>query len=136
VTSGEFPQGNFEASRRATKTRSKISAEAEAELEGEVAKSDPVSPTRRPRDNLGVPIDSESKFFDNRKAGKSTPITLDPIKVGRGAMVWITYKFARVEQNCGRKGGLFKPQWRVTSGEWRVARREKPERDSRRVADR
>jgi len=21
-------------------------------------------------------------------------------------MVWITYKFARVEQNCGRKGGL------------------------------
>src|SRR6266566_5867144 len=27
--------------------------------------------------------------------------------VGRGAMVWITYKFARVEQNCGRKGGLF-----------------------------
>jgi hypothetical protein len=22
-------------------------------------------------------------------------------------MVWITYKFARVEQNCGRKGGLF-----------------------------
>src|SRR4030088_2256143 len=27
--------------------------------------------------------------------------------VGGGAMVWITYKFARVEQNCGRKGGLF-----------------------------
>src|SRR6266851_4358423 len=52
-------------------------------------------------------MDSEQKFFDNRKAGKSTPITRDPITVGRGAMVWITYKFARVEQNCGRKGGLF-----------------------------
>jgi len=78
-------------------------------------------------------MDSESKLFDNRKAGKSTPITLDPITVGRGAMVWITYKFARVEQNCGRKGGLFKPQWRVTSGEWRDG---KPERDLRRVADR
>jgi hypothetical protein len=82
----EVPQGISEASRRATKTRSKISAEAEAELEGEIAKSGPVSPTRQPRDNLGVPIDSESKLFDNRKAGKSTPITL--VRSRSGGVPW------------------------------------------------
>jgi hypothetical protein len=55
---------------------------------------------------LGALAGPEITLFDNRKAGKSTPITLHPITVGQGAMVWITYKFARVEQNCGRKGGL------------------------------
>jgi hypothetical protein len=43
------------------------------------------------------------KFFDNRKAGKSTPTTTDPITVGPSAMVWITYKFAKVEQTVEEK---------------------------------
>jgi hypothetical protein len=37
-------------------------------------------------------------FFDNRKAGKSTPIIPALITVRRNVMVWIYYKFARVEQ--------------------------------------
>ena len=41
-------------------------------------------------------------FFDNRKAGKSTPITLFLITVGKGAMVWIITSSARVEQYCGK----------------------------------
>jgi hypothetical protein len=40
-------------------------------------------------------------FFDNRKAGKFTPITLILITVGRGAMAWIITSSARVEQYCG-----------------------------------
>ena len=42
----EVPQGISEASRRATKTRSKI-PETGAELEGEIAQSGRVSPARR-----------------------------------------------------------------------------------------
>jgi hypothetical protein len=30
----------------------------------------------------------------------------DPITVGRNAMVWTYYKFARVEQNCGKQRQL------------------------------
>ena len=43
----------------------------------------------------------KNTFFDNRKAGKSTPITLFLITVGKGAMVWIITSSARVEQYCG-----------------------------------
>ncbi len=51
-------------------------------------------------------MESESTLFDNRKAGKSTPITLIRLRSGWGAMVWITYKFAQVEHNCGKKRRL------------------------------
>jgi len=95
----------------------------ETELEGEIAQRDRISPTRQVpsqliwRDREAVKFERaavkqptgafrwtrKNTLFDNRKAGKSTPITCVPITVGQGAMVWITYKFARVEQNCGRK---------------------------------
>ena len=44
----EVPQGISEASRKATKTRSKIPAQAgETELEGEIAQRDRIRPTRQ-----------------------------------------------------------------------------------------
>jgi hypothetical protein len=49
----------------------------------------------------GALTGSGHTLFDNRKAGKSTPITLILITVGRGAMVWIITSSARVEQYCG-----------------------------------
>ena len=55
----------------------------------------------RPRDPGAFRWTRNTKFFDNRKAGKSTPITSILITVGRGAMVWIITSSARVEQYCG-----------------------------------
>jgi len=54
-----------------------------------------------PRDPGAFRWNRKKTFFDNRKAGKFTPITLILITVGRGAMVWIITSSARVEQYCG-----------------------------------
>ena len=54
-----------------------------------------------PRDPGAFRWTRKKTFFDNRKAGKSTPITLILITVGRGARVWIITSSARVEQYCG-----------------------------------
>jgi hypothetical protein len=49
----------------------------------------------------------KNTFFDNRKAGKFTPISLILITVGREAMAWIITSSARVEQYCGYVQGEF-----------------------------
>ena len=128
----EVPQGISEASRKATKARSKISARAEeTELEGEIAQRDRIRPARQVpsqliwRDREAVKFERailkrstgafrwtrKNKFFDNRKAGKSTPITLCP-DYGRAGCHGVDYI-----QVCSSRAKLWKKRRLIQSFE-------------------
>ena len=128
----EVPRGISEASRKAAKARSKISARAEeTELEGEIAQRDRISPTRQVpsqliwRDREAVKFERailkrstgafrwtrKNTFFDNRKAGKSTPITLCP-DYGRAGCHGVDYI-----QVCSSRAKLWKKRRLIQSFE-------------------
>ena len=64
-------------------------------------------------------MDSEQEFFDNRKAGKPTPRTRCGLRSAKGSEGVGYYKFCSRLSITVEQGDLFKPQWLVTSGEWR-----------------
>jgi hypothetical protein len=136
----EVPQGISEASRKATKARSKIPAQAgETELEGEIAQRDRIRPTRQVpsqliwRDRETVKFERaavkqptgafrwtrKNTLFDNRKAGKSTPITLCP-DYGRAGCHGVDYI-----QVCSSRAKLWKKRRLIQSFEDR--RNESPQ---------
>jgi hypothetical protein len=59
--------------------------------------------SRESQPRLAALTGSGQLLFDNRKAGKFTPIIPALITVRRNAMVWTITSSARVEQYCGRK---------------------------------
>ena len=92
----EVPQGISEPSRRATKTRGKIPEETGAELEGKFAgRRTAKSRQTSPEAFRAFRSTRNKRFFDNRKAGKPTPITLCGLRSARGNEGVGYYKFAR-----------------------------------------
>jgi len=137
----EVPQGISEASRKATKTRGKIPAQAgETELEGEIAQRDRIRPTRQVpsqliwRDREAVKFERailkgstgtfrwtrKNTFFDNRKAGKSTPITLCP-DYGRAGCHGVDYiQVCSSRAKLWKKRRLIQRLWSATRDWWLV----------------